>query len=120
MMKVLFFLMIIGSSVLAQAEIEDVSVVKLMFALQINDPQGYQLYREGIAPVMEELGVTVLEEYEVSRVIKTQSNEKTLNRVAIFQFPSEAIKTQFFSNTQYLAVKSLFEASTSNYRKLIE
>jgi len=119
-MKVLFFMMIMGSSVLAQAEIEDVSVIKLMFALQINDPQGYQLYREGIAPVMKELGVTVLEEYEVSRVIKTQSHEKTLNRVAIFQFPNEVVKAQFFSNSQYLAVKPLFEASTSNFRKLIE
>lgn len=93
---------------------------KLMFALKITDIDTYGRYRKSIKPLMDKLNVVVLEEVELANVLATQSGSKDINRLAVFGFPSEEIKVQFFSDPVYQSAKPLFEASTANFRKIIE
>ena len=93
---------------------------KLMFALSITDEKTYHLYRKKIEPIMARLNIEVLEEYEISQVLKSESGSSAINRVAVFGFPQESVKSEFFSDPEYLAAKPLFEASTAHFRKLIE
>ena len=99
---------------------KEIPMKKLMFALKITDSDTYGRYRKSIKPLMDRLNVVVLEEVKLADVLTTQSGSEDINRLAVFGFPSEEVKVQFFSDPDYISAKPLFEASTSNFRKIIE
>ena len=99
---------------------KDIPVQKLMFVLKITDSDTYGRYRTRIKPLMDRLNVVVLEEVKLADVLTTQSGSEDINRLAVFGFPSEEVKVQFFNDPEYLMAKPLFEASTVNFRKIIE
>ena len=117
-----WFVVLILMSGLAFAKDNDggVPMSKLMFTLTITDLKTYQLYRSKISQEMAKLDVQVLEEYEVANVLKSASGSSSINRVALFGFPSESVKQAFFSDPEYIAAKPLFEASTMNFQKILE
>lgn len=99
---------------------QDIPMKKLMFALKITDSDTYSRYRTSIKPLMDRLNVVVLEEVKLADVLTTQSGSEDINRLAVFGFPSEEVKVQFFNDPEYLTAKPLFEASTANFRKIID
>ena len=112
--------LLVNGLTLAEEQNEGIPMSKLMFVLNITDLKTYQLYRSKIEPLMEKLDVRVLEEYEVANVLKSASGSSSINRVALFGFPSESVKQAFFSDPEYIAAKPLFEASTMNFQKILE
>lgn len=99
---------------------EEAPMHKLIFVLNITREDVYSEYRETIRPLMDRLGIVVLNEYDISTVIHSQSTHDKVNRLAVFGFPTESIKTTFFSDPIYLEAKKLFTISTENFVKIME
>lgn len=93
---------------------------KLIFALKVTDSSVYQNYRDAISPIMDRLNVKVLKEYQISDVLHSQDEDDQVSRLAVFGFPNESSKLQFFNDPIYLEAKTLFNASTKNFIKIIE
>ncbi|MFC1748307.1 DUF1330 domain-containing protein [Pseudomonadota bacterium] len=96
------------------------SMRKLVFELKITDEGKYKAYRNKIKPLMDELGIVVLKEYRISKVVHSKAIDDEVNMLAMFGFPSDTVKNKFFSSETYQEAKSLFSESTANFEKLIE
>jgi uncharacterized protein (DUF1330 family)/ketosteroid isomerase-like protein len=97
----------------------------LVFVLNIRDSDTYREYRERIAPIMSRYGVGVRAEYQVAATLHSVTSEQQaagedqVNRLAVFQFPTEAVREAFFKDPEYLAAKPLLERATLNITKLV-
>jgi len=99
---------------------ESNNMIKLVFALKITDEEKYRAYRNKIKPLMNKLGVVVLKEYKISKVVHSEDEKESVNMLAMFGFPDEETKQNFFSSEVYQEAKPLFTESTRNFEKLIE
>ncbi len=99
---------------------EEDNMHKLIFELKITDEGKYKAYRNKIRPLMDELSIVVLKEYRISKVVHSNADEDQVNMLAMFGFPSDSAKDQFFSSDIYQDAKKLFSESTANFEKLIE
>jgi len=99
---------------------ETKEMVKLVFVLKITDEAKYRAYRNKIKPLMERLNIVALKEYRISKIVHSDDEKEAVNFLAIFGFPSEESKTEFFSSEIYQEAKQLFAESTTNFEKLIE
>jgi uncharacterized protein (DUF1330 family) len=96
-------------------------MVKLVFALKITDEIVYAAYRAAIKPLLDELGVQILNEYRISEVIHSKEATDEVDIVAMFGFPSEESKKLFFSSETYKnAKRNFFYKSTANFTRLVE
>ena len=95
-------------------------MIKLVFVLNVIDEVTYREYRKMIKPLMDNLGIKVLNEYRIADVVHSDSVEDQVNLLAVFGFPSDDVKKQFFENKTYLKAKKLFNASTEHFTKIIE
>jgi len=93
-------------------------MIKLIFSLKVTDPNTYAEYRSMIKPLMDSMGITVLKEYKVTQSIHSEDPKQDVNLLAVFGFPSEAVKHNFFASKIYLQAKPLFLRSTTNFEKL--
>lgn len=116
---VLLLSICIGSYAYSETNGEN-SMIKLVFVLKITDEEKYIEYRNIIRPLMNELGIIVLKEYRISKIIHSKSKEENVNMLAMFGFPSTEVKNIFFSSDEYQEAKLLFLDSTTNFAKLIE
>ncbi len=93
---------------------------KLVFELKITDEEKYKAYRNKIKPLMDRLSIVVLKEYRISKVVHSNANEDQVNMLAMFGFPNDDAKNEFFSSDIYQSAKKLFSESTTNFEKLID
>lgn len=87
---------------------------ELLVGVNVTSEDGYQTYRDNIAPILTEHGGGFGYDFRVSEVLKSQS-ENLINRVFTIYFPDEKTKDAFFANADYLEVKKAhFEGSISH------
>lgn len=83
---------------------------ELVVALRVTDEAGYQRYRDGMTPILEEHGGYFRHDFRVAEVLRGERDD--VNRVFILSFPDADARTAFFANARYLKVRrELFEPS---------
>ena len=80
---------------------------EILIGLEVADKQGYQAYRNAMMPILQRYGGAFGYDFEVSEVLKSET-DANINRVFTIRFPSEAVKQQFFDDTEYLQVKAQY------------
>ncbi|GAB3476894.1 DUF1330 domain-containing protein [Marinomonas epiphytica] len=82
-----------------------------VMGLEVTNDALYQQYRENMIPILHRFGGSFGFDFKVSEVLKSKSSAP-INRVFTIEFPSKEAMEQFFSDPDYLAVKSqYFESS---------
>ena len=124
-MRIQLGILMLSSIILAhpiQAKDKEASqtMEKLVFALKVTDEKMYQTYRNAIAPIMARLNIQVIKEYNIAEVLHSDHQQDQVSRLAVFGFPTNNSKLVFFNDPDYLKAKSLFNASTANFIKIIE
>jgi len=95
-------------------------MLKLVFSLKVTDSDTYAEYRSMIKPLMDSMGITVVKEYHISKSIHSDDPKQEVNLLAVFDFPSETVRDNFFASEIYQHAKPLFLRSTTNFEKLVE
>lgn len=86
--------------------------------LHVSDEAGYQRYRDGMTPLLEEVGGYFRYDMRVSELLKGDA-EEPFNRVFIISFPDEQTKESYFTDERYLAVREeFFNPSVSSVRQI--
>lgn len=87
--------------------------VERLVGLLVTDDEKYQLYREGMLPLLKEHGGGFGYDFKISEVLKSEVDEP-INRVFTIFFRDEESMNSFFSNEEYLKVRQqYFDASVS-------
>jgi uncharacterized protein (DUF1330 family) len=93
---------------------------EITIGLLVLDHAKYSQYRAEIAPLLEAAGARFRYDFEVAGTLRSEA-EHEINRVFVLQFPDRARKEQFFSNPQYLEIRTrLFEPSVGGVTILTE
>lgn len=88
-------------------------VFERIVALHVTDEQGYQRYREAMAPLLAAHGGGFRYDFRVGKVLKSAS-EHPINRVFAIYFGSRELMDAFFANPEYLAIRAkYFDASVA-------
>lgn len=80
---------------------------EMMVGLQVKDDQVYTQYREAMTPLLQTYGGGFRYDFRVSEVLKNEEG-RPINRVFAIYFSSEENMNSFFSNSEYLKIKSKF------------
>ena len=84
---------------------------EMTVGLQIKDDAMYSSYREAMRPLLEKAGGGFRYDFKISEVLKNAEG-RPINRVFFIYFGSKELSDQFFSDPEYLKIKSkFFEAS---------
>lgn len=84
---------------------------EMLVGLNVLDDQKYQEYREAMQPILAAYGGGFASDFKVSEVLLPESG-RDINRVFTIYFRDRAAMDAFFSNPEYLKVKSqYFDAS---------
>ena len=84
---------------------------EMIVGLQIKDDIVYSQYREAMTPLLKTYGGGFRYDFEVSKVLKSES-ESNINRVFAIFFKDKESMNSFFSNPKYLRIKlEFFEKS---------
>jgi len=88
--------------------------------LLVVDPGKYGEYRAEIAPLLEAAGGRFRYDFDVARTLKSDAGHD-INRVFVIQFPDRARKERFFTDSQYLEIRSrLFEKAVDGATIIVE
>lgn len=83
----------------------------MMVGLQIKDDEIYQNYRDAMKPLLDKVGGGFRYDFKVSEVLKNEEG-RPINRVFAIYFDNHSKMEEFFSNPEYLKIKSeYFETS---------
>ena len=82
-------------------------MIEMLVGMNITNDEDYSKYREGITPILTNMGGGFGYDLKVSEVLKTESKDK-INRVFTIFFPDEEKMDSFFSDEQYLSIKEEF------------
>lgn len=89
---------------------------EVLVGLHVSDEDGYAKYREGMTPILHEMGGSFRLDLRVSEMLKGEA-EDPFNRVFILSFPDESTMEQFFNNEQYQSIRAEhFDPSVKSYR----
>ncbi len=78
-----------------------------VMGLHVTDDIGYQQYRDAIQPILAACGGSFDCDFRIAEVLKTKTAEN-INRVFTIEFPNQKTMEAFFTDTDYLAVKSCY------------
>jgi len=78
-----------------------------IIGLEVTNEEEYQRYREGMIPILESFGGSFGFDFKISEVLKSKT-EKAINRLFTIEFPSKEVMDDFFSDPQYLELKSRY------------
>lgn len=94
----------------------------ILVGLEVRDSARYAEYRARMTPMLHALGGAFGIDLEVSRVLKGPSDAASrVNRVFSIEFPSRAVRDQFFADAAYRAVRSeWFEPAVGHVVRLGE
>lgn len=86
--------------------------------LRVSDEAGYQRYRDGMTPLLEDVGGYFRYDMRVSELLKGDADEP-FNRVFVISFPDEQTKESYFADERYLAIREeFFNPSVSSVRQI--
>lgn len=74
--------------------------------LHVTNESQYQMYRDGMTPILTQMGGDFRYDMRVNELIKGDAPDP-FNRVFVISFPDEPTKDAFFANEQYRAVRTL-------------
>ena len=80
------------------------TTVEMLVGLNVIDDDEYQLYRDGMTPILKEFGGGFGYDFKVSEVLKSKEKEP-INRVFTIYFPDDDAMNSFFANAEYLKIK---------------
>jgi uncharacterized protein (DUF1330 family) len=80
---------------------------ELLVGLTVKDDEIYQQYRAAMAPLLAEHGGGFRVDFEVARVLKSESSHP-INRVFVIFFADEASKNAFFAHPSYKEIRARF------------
>ena len=75
-----------------------------IMGLEVINEEMYQKYRENMIPILHSFGGSFGFDFKVNEVLKSKTND-LINRVFTLDFPSKKTMDEFFTNSDYLAVK---------------
>ena len=81
--------------------------VENLVGLHVTDDAAYQKYREGMLPILAKYGGSFRYDFRVGETLHAETPEP-INRLFVICFPDQKAKEEFFSNTEYLAVRKQF------------
>ncbi|WP_281557704.1 DUF1330 domain-containing protein [Thalassomonas sp. RHCl1] len=91
---------------------------EMLVGLEVIDDENYQAYRQAMKPILATYGGGFGVDFRVSEVLLPQESPN-INRVFTIYFRDEAAKDSFFSDGDYLEVKTrYFETSVASTRIL--
>lgn len=79
---------------------------EMLVGLNVLDDHQYQDYRIAMKPILSAFGGSFVYDFKVSEVLMPTQSE--INRVFTLQFPDEKTKDRFFSDAEYLKVKTQY------------
>ncbi|PCK07539.1 MAG: DUF1330 domain-containing protein [Alteromonadaceae bacterium] len=87
---------------------------EMVVGLNVLDDQLYQEYRSAMKPILASYGGGFGYDFKVSEVLASETSND-INRVFTISFPSNTKTDQFFSDPEYIKVKSrYFEISVES------
>ena len=100
----------------------DADKLTILVGLEVKDPARYAEYRARMTPILHALGGAFGIDLEVSRVLKGPAEAAySVNRLFSIEFPSRAVRDQFFADAEYRAVRSeWFEPAVGHIVRLGE
>jgi uncharacterized protein (DUF1330 family) len=75
--------------------------------IEVTNDGDYQKYRESMTPILHSFGGSFGFDFKVDEVLKSKT-EEPINRVFTIDFPSKEIMDKFFTDPEYLAVKTKY------------
>lgn len=78
-----------------------------IMGLDVINNDEYQKYRDAMLPILESFGGSFGYDFKIAEVLKSKA-EGTINRVFTIDFPSKKVMDSFFSDPNYLQVKSQY------------
>jgi len=78
-----------------------------IMAMEIKDEERYQLYREAMEPLLNQAGGRFGYDFRIQEVLRSKS-DGPINRVFTIEFSDEQSMQAFFSDPEYLAVKTAY------------
>ncbi len=89
---------------------------EVLVGLHESDKDGYTKYREGMTPILHEMGGYFRLDLRVSEMLQGDADDP-FNRVFILSFPDESTMERFFSNEEYQSIRAEhFDSSVKSYR----
>ncbi|MCF8060493.1 MAG: DUF1330 domain-containing protein [Bacteriovoracaceae bacterium] len=80
---------------------------EMMVGLQVKNDTSYTNYRDAMGPILKSYGGGFRYDFKVSETLKNEE-ERPINRVFAIYFENKEKMDEFFSNPEYLKVKSEF------------
>ena len=80
---------------------------EMVVGLQIKNEEMYARYRESMTPLLETYGGGFRYDFKISEVLKNEDG-RAINRVFAIFFKDKASMEKFFSNSNYIKMKSEF------------
>ena len=85
---------------------------ELLVGLNVIDDRRYQEYRTAMKPILSQFGGRFGYDFKVSEVLQTEVENNDINRVFTINFPNQTDMEAFFSDAEYLNVKSRYFKSS--------
>ena len=86
-------------------------MIEILVALDVADNDGYQAYRDAMAPLLKRMGGGFRYDFTIARTLKSAA-EHPINRVFVIFFPDAEARDRFFGDETYREIKTrLFETS---------
>lgn len=82
-------------------------MLEMLVGLNVSNDENYAQYRKGMTPLLTSVGGGFGYDFKVSEVLINKSGND-INRVFTISFPSKEVMKSFFSNPEYLKIKSEF------------
>ncbi len=79
----------------------------MMVGLQIKNDQMYSDYRQAMKPLLEKASGGFRYDFKVSETLKNQEG-RPINRVFAIYFGSKKLSDEFFSDPEYVEIKSQY------------
>jgi uncharacterized protein (DUF1330 family) len=93
---------------------------QMTVGLAVADDACYSQYREEIAPLLEAAGARFCYDFRIGQTLKSEAGHE-INRLFMLQFPDRGARKRFFTDPQYIAIRSrLFERAVAAATVLAE
>ncbi|OLQ74376.1 DUF1330 domain-containing protein [Photobacterium proteolyticum] len=88
---------------------------ELLVGLNVINDRRYQEYRTAMKPILSQFGGRFGYDFKVSEVLQSEIESNDINRVFTINFPNQTNMEAFFSDAEYLNVKTrYFESSVKS------
>ena len=84
---------------------------QILVGLNVTDAEGYQQYRDAMAPLLEQYGGGFRYDFWTSEVLKAET-EDAINRVFVIYFKDRESKQAFFSDPDYQPIRNRYYESS--------